>query len=200
MSCAVANAVMEVIERENLLDNALKVGGHLIAELKKLAEQRRIIGDVRGVGLFVGIELVRDRIKMIPATAEAQHVVSRMKEKKILISSDGPDNNVLKLKPPMVFTIENVNHFVSVLDEVLEEVDIGFDEVSSCLHVIFIITVVVVAAVVAVTIDSNIIIVIITTIIIIIIYYYYFYYYIFHCMHKIRNNNTDINNYYKDVE
>lgn len=130
MSCAVANTVMEVIERENLLDNALKVGSHLITELKKLAERRKIIGDVRGVGLFVGIELVRDRIKRIPATAEAQHVVSRMKEKKILISSDGPDNNVLKLKPPMVFTIENVNYLVSVLEEVLEEIDIGFDEVS----------------------------------------------------------------------
>lgn len=132
MSCAVANAVMEVIERENLLDNALKVGNHLIAELKKLAERRKIIGDVRGVGLFVGIELVRDRITRIPAKAEAKHVVSRMKERKILISSDGPDNNVLKLKPPMVFNIENVNHFVSVLEEVLEEIDIGFDEVSVC--------------------------------------------------------------------
>ncbi|XP_020294152.1 alanine--glyoxylate aminotransferase 2-like [Pseudomyrmex gracilis] len=128
VSCAVANAVMEVIERENLPENALKVGSHLIAELKKLAKRRKIIGDVRGVGLFVGIELVRDRIKKIPATMEAQHIVSRMKEKKILVSSDGPDNNVLKLKPPMVFSIENANHFVSVLDEVLEEVDIDFDE------------------------------------------------------------------------
>lgn len=130
MSCAIANAVMEVIERENLQENALKVGNHLIAELEELAKRRKIIGDVRGVGLFVGIELVRDRIMRTPATAEAKHVVSRMKEKKILISSDGPDNNVLKLKPPMVFTIENVNHLVSVLDEVLEEVDIDFDEVT----------------------------------------------------------------------
>lgn len=120
---------MEVIERENLQENALKVGNHLIAELKKLAERRKIIGDVRGVGLFVGIELVRDRIKKTPATAEAKHVVSRMKEKRIIVSSDGPDNNVLKLKPPMVFSIENVNHFVSVLDQVLEEADIDFEEV-----------------------------------------------------------------------
>lgn len=126
---------MEVIERENLPENALKVGSHLIAELKKLAKRRKIIGDVRGVGLFVGIELVRDRIKKIPATMEAQHIVSRMKEKKILVSSDGPDNNVLKLKPPMVFSIENANHFVSVLDEVLEEVDIDFDEVIYVLYV-----------------------------------------------------------------
>lgn len=124
MSCAIANAVMEVIERENLQENALKVGKYLMAELRKLAKRRRIIGDVRGVGLFVGIELVRDRIERIPATAEAKHVVSRMKDKKVLISSDGPDDNILKLKPPMVFTIDNVNHLVSVLDEVLQEVDI----------------------------------------------------------------------------
>lgn len=129
MSCAIANAVMEVIERENLQGNASKVGKYLMTELRKLAKRRKIIGDVRGVGLFAGIELVRDRVKRIPATAEANHVVSRMKEKKILISSDGPDDNILKLKPPMVFTVENVDHLVSVLDEVLEEVDIGVEEV-----------------------------------------------------------------------
>lgn len=129
MSCAIANAVMEVIERENLQENALKVGNHLMMELRKLAKRRKIIGDVRGVGLFAGIELVRDRIERNPATSEAKHVVSRMKDRKILISSDGPDDNILKLKPPMVFTIENVNHLVSTLDEVLEEVDIGVEKV-----------------------------------------------------------------------
>ncbi|XP_006616038.1 alanine--glyoxylate aminotransferase 2-like [Apis dorsata] len=128
VSCAIANAVMEVIERENLQEHALKVGNHLMTELRKLAKRRKIIGDVRGVGLFAGIELVRDRIERIPATVEAKHVVSRMKDKKILISSDGPDDNILKLKPPMVFTIENVNHLVSILDEVLEEVDIDVEE------------------------------------------------------------------------
>jgi len=130
VSCAVANAVMEVIERENLQKNALKVGRHLITELEKLAKRRRIIGDVRGVGLFIGIELIRDKAKKTPATAEAKHVVSRMKENKILLSNGGPDNNILKLKPPMVFNIENANHFISVLDEILEEVDIDFDEVT----------------------------------------------------------------------
>ena len=129
VSCAIANAVMEVIERENLQENARLVGNHLMSELRKLAKRRKIIGDVRGVGLFAGIELVRDRVTRIPATTEAKHVVSRMKDRKILISSDGPDDNILKLKPPMVFTIENVNHLVSTLDEVLEEVDIGDEEV-----------------------------------------------------------------------
>ncbi|XP_026670146.1 alanine--glyoxylate aminotransferase 2-like [Ceratina calcarata] len=124
VSCAIANAVMEVMERENLQQNADEVGKHLMAELKKLASRRKIVGDVRGVGLFAGIELVLDRVKRTPATAEAKYVVSRMKDRKILISSDGPDDNILKVKPPMVFTIENVNDLVSTLDEVLGEVDI----------------------------------------------------------------------------
>lgn len=129
MSCAIANAVMEVLEREGLQNHALEVGNHLLAELKKLAQRHPIIGDIRGTGLFVGIELVQDRVKRLPATAEAKHVVSRMKEEKIIVSSEGPDNNIIKLKPPMVFTIENADHLVAVLDEVLKEVEIDFDEV-----------------------------------------------------------------------
>ncbi|XP_043272414.1 alanine--glyoxylate aminotransferase 2-like [Venturia canescens] len=124
VSCAIANAVMEVIEREGLRENATSVGEHLLKELRKLAQIRKMIGDVRGVGLFIGIELVRDRETRVPATAEAKHVVSRMKEEKILVSSDGPDNNILKLKPPMVFTIANADRFVTALDEVLQELEV----------------------------------------------------------------------------
>lgn len=114
---------MEVIERENLQEHALKVGNHLISELKKLAKRRPIIGDVRGVGLFVGIELVLDRMKRTPAIAEAKYVVYRMKEEKIIVSSEGPDYNILKLKPPMVFSIDNANHFVAKLDDILQEIE-----------------------------------------------------------------------------
>ncbi|KAH0566594.1 hypothetical protein KQX54_002099 [Cotesia glomerata] len=129
VSCAIANAVMEVIEKEGLQKHAAKVGGYLLSELIKLSRRRTIIGDVRGVGLFIGIELVRDREERTPATAEAKHVVSRMKDQKILVSSDGPDNNILKLKPPMVFSIENADHFVSTLDYVLQEVQLDIDQV-----------------------------------------------------------------------
>ncbi|XP_034935811.1 alanine--glyoxylate aminotransferase 2-like [Chelonus insularis] len=124
VSCAVANAVMEVIEKENLQERAAKVGQHLLNQLMKLKMRRKLIGDVRGVGLFIGIELVRDRQRRIPATAEAKHVVSRMKDEKILVSSDGPDNNILKLKPPMVFSTENADHFINTLDDILQEVEI----------------------------------------------------------------------------
>ncbi|XP_033336978.1 alanine--glyoxylate aminotransferase 2-like isoform X2 [Megalopta genalis] len=128
VSCAIANAVMEVLERENLQENALKVGNYLMSELRKLAKRWTIIGDVRGAGLFAGIELVRDRIARSPATEEARYIVARMRENKILISSDGPDDNILKLKPPMVFSIENVNHLLTVLEEVLQEVDIELQQ------------------------------------------------------------------------
>ncbi|XP_014209858.1 5-phosphohydroxy-L-lysine phospho-lyase [Copidosoma floridanum] len=128
VSCAIANAVMEVIERENLRQHALEVGNHLMTELRKLAKRRGIIGDVRGAGLFVGIELVLDRNKRTPATAEAKYVVYRMKEEKIIVSSEGPDYNILKLKPPMVFSMENANLFVSKLDDILQEVEAGEDE------------------------------------------------------------------------
>ncbi|XP_044011730.1 5-phosphohydroxy-L-lysine phospho-lyase [Aphidius gifuensis] len=129
VSCAIANAVMDVIERQGLQHHAAQVGHHLLSELHKLTKRRKIIGDVRGIGLFIGIELVRDRKNRTPATAEATHVVSRMKEEKILISSDGPDNNILKLKPPMVFTIENADKFVKILDNVLQEFEDDIDTI-----------------------------------------------------------------------
>lgn len=79
-------------------------------------------GDVRGLGLFAGIELVTSRATRKPATAIAQHVLTRMKDEKILVSTDGPDANVLKLKPPMVFNKENATNFINTLDKILEEV------------------------------------------------------------------------------
>ena len=79
------------------------------------------LGDVRGIGLFVGIDLVRDRESRKPATAEAQHIIARMKEECILLSADGPYCNILKIKPPLVFNQDNADRLVSVLDEVLTE-------------------------------------------------------------------------------
>ncbi|XP_043461537.1 alanine--glyoxylate aminotransferase 2-like [Leptopilina heterotoma] len=130
VSCAIANAVMDVIEKENLQKRALAVGNYLLQELKKLQKRHPIIGDVRGAGLFVGIELVKDRVKRTPATAEAKRIVMRLKEEKILISSDGPDVNILKIKPPLVFNNENVDHLLTVLDEILKEIEIEDEEVA----------------------------------------------------------------------
>lgn len=122
VSCATVSAVLDVMEQKKLREHATRVGNHLLNSLRQLALKHPIIGDVRGVGLFIGIELVEDKDTKTPATAKAKLVVSRMKEEYILVSSDGPDRNVLKLKPPLVFSHDNVDHFVKILDEVLTEI------------------------------------------------------------------------------
>jgi len=120
VSCAIANAVMKVIEDEKLQENCLFIGDYLKLKTGELMADFEIIGDVRGLGLFVGIELVKDRKLRTPATEEATFVVDRMKNvHKILVSSDGPDENVIKLKPPMVFNKENADQFLEGLKECL---------------------------------------------------------------------------------
>ena len=83
--------------------------------------RHNLIGDVRGRGLFLGIELIRDHEKMIPASSEADQIVNDMKDRGILISTDGPDHNVIKIKPPMVFTKDNADQLLDTLDQLLIE-------------------------------------------------------------------------------
>lgn len=112
-------AVMNVIREEELQQRALETGNYLIAGLKKLMEKHAIIGDVRGKGLFVGAELVRNRETLEPAVPEIDEIVEKMRDRGFLISTDGPLHNVLKIKPPMVFNIENASNLVAHLDEIL---------------------------------------------------------------------------------
>ena len=121
VSCAVGLAVLDVIEEENLQQNARDVGAHLIAGLGALRETHSLIGDVRGLGLFVGIELVRDRQSLEPADREASFIVERMKNEGILVSTDGPLHNVIKIKPPLVFTRPNADSLIQTLDRILDE-------------------------------------------------------------------------------
>ena len=119
VSCAVGKAVLKVIKEEKLQANAFQVGAHLMDRLNDLKQRYNIIGDVRGRGLFFGIELIRDGKKLMPASDEAEKIVNDMKEHGILISTDGPDHNVLKIKPPMVFTKDNTDQLVETLDRLL---------------------------------------------------------------------------------
>ena len=119
VSCAVGKAVLNVIEDEKLQQNAHKVGEYLLKELKQLQGEFPLIGQVRGMGLFIGIELIKEKSKLIPAHAEAEKVVNDMMRKRILLSTDGPDHNVIKIKPPMVFSTENADELVLNLSEVL---------------------------------------------------------------------------------
>lgn len=111
---------MRVIDEEGLQKNAQSVGNYLLEKCTLLKNEFDLIGDVRGIGLFVGLELINCVETREPATSKAIRIVDRMKNvHRILISSDGPDNNVLKLKPPMVFNKENVDEFLQALKECL---------------------------------------------------------------------------------
>lgn len=122
MSCAIGNAVLDIIEEENLRDNAIAVGTRLLDGLRELKEKHSIIGDVRGVGMFIGIDLVKDRTSREPATAEAQHIITRLKQEFILFSADGPNRNVLKFKPPMVLSLDDADHLLRTLDTIFDEI------------------------------------------------------------------------------
>ncbi len=121
VSCAIGLAVLDVIEEEGLQANALEVGGYLLEGLRALAPDHPIIGDVRGMGLYVGVELVLDRDTLEPGGRQASYVANRMRDHGVLISTDGPLHNVLKIKPPLVFTRENADYLLRCLGKVLEE-------------------------------------------------------------------------------
>jgi 4-aminobutyrate aminotransferase-like enzyme/Ser/Thr protein kinase RdoA (MazF antagonist) len=121
VSCAVGMAVLDEIENMKLQENAKKVGAHLLKRLKQLMKTHPIIGDVRGRGLFVGVELVKNRETLEPAKEETKYIVERLRDLGLLISLDGPLHNVLKIKPPLVFTAKNADRFVETLDRVLHE-------------------------------------------------------------------------------
>lgn len=123
VSCAIGLAVLNVIEREDLQGNALHVGGYLTQLLEDLKKRHPLVGDVRGRGLFVGLELVRNQSKRTPATAEAQDVIYRLKEERILLSADGPHRNVLKFKPPMCFSREDAEFTVEKIDQILTDLE-----------------------------------------------------------------------------
>ena len=125
VSAAVGMAVLDVIEREGLQENAKEVGGHLLERLAELKARHSLIGDVRGLGLFLGVELVRDHDRLEPAAEEATFLVNRMRERGILLSTDGPLENVIKMKPPLVFSRANADRLVDQLDASLAEMPGG---------------------------------------------------------------------------
>ena len=121
VSCAIGMAVLDVIEDEGLQERAATLGEQMLGGFRDLAEHHPLIGDVRGRGLFIGVELVRDRETLEPATPEAAQIIEALKERGILMSTDGPLNNVLKIKPPMVLDADDVDFVVRSLDDVLTQ-------------------------------------------------------------------------------
>jgi len=121
VSCAVGLAVLDVVEEERLQERALEVGNYLLGQLRQLQARHPLVGDVRGRGLFLGVELVRDRASREPAGTEAGELVNRMRHRRVLLSTDGPFDNVIKIKPPLVFSWRNADEVVEGLDRELRQ-------------------------------------------------------------------------------
>ena len=117
MSCAIGEAVLDVIEDDNLQAHALEVGSFLKEGLEKLEYLE--IGDVRGSGLFLGVELITSDGK--PNTQLAQTLKNNLRKKNILISTDGPYDNVLKIKPPLYFSVENALELLDNIKIIFEK-------------------------------------------------------------------------------
>jgi 4-aminobutyrate aminotransferase-like enzyme/Ser/Thr protein kinase RdoA (MazF antagonist) len=121
VACAAGLAVLDVLAEEHLQENALRVGSYLIARLKSLQQKHALIGDLRGSGLFLGIDLVADRESREPAPYQASYVLNRLRERGILAGTDGPHHNVIKLRPPLIFSQSDADLFVATLDSILAE-------------------------------------------------------------------------------
>jgi 4-aminobutyrate aminotransferase-like enzyme/Ser/Thr protein kinase RdoA (MazF antagonist) len=121
VACAAGLAVLDVLEQEQLQGHALRVGTYLIQELKALQGRHDLIGDVRGSGLFLGMDLVLDRDTREPAPLQASYIVNRLRDCGILAGTDGPHHNVIKLRPPLVFSQADAELFAGKLDAILQE-------------------------------------------------------------------------------
>jgi 4-aminobutyrate aminotransferase-like enzyme/Ser/Thr protein kinase RdoA (MazF antagonist) len=122
VACTVGLAVLDVLEREGLQERAARVGAQLRSQIGELAGQHPLIGEVRGAGLFIGVELVRDRSTLEPATEEAAAIVNRMRDLGVLVGIDGPHANVLKIRPPLVFDENHALQLTDALDRALQEI------------------------------------------------------------------------------
>ena len=119
VSCAIGLEVLRTIKEEKLQENALETGEYLKRGLISLQREFPIIGDVRGRGLFLGFELNDSELK--PLTEKTSYLSNRMRELGILTSIDGKDNNVIKIKPPIIFSRQNADYFILRLTEVFKE-------------------------------------------------------------------------------
>jgi 4-aminobutyrate aminotransferase-like enzyme len=121
VSCAIGLEVLDVVSDEGLQDHALQVGARMLAGMQPFLERYPLVGDVRGTGLFLGVELVHDRETLEPAAEEASFVVNRLRDLGILLGTDGPYHNVVKIRPPMPFDESNADFLVEKFERILKE-------------------------------------------------------------------------------
>jgi alanine-glyoxylate transaminase/(R)-3-amino-2-methylpropionate-pyruvate transaminase len=122
VSMAAGLAVLEVIDEDGLQENARKVGGRLLRGLRRLQEHHPVVGEVRGMGLMLGVELVADRSTRAPGTTQTLDVLEAAREMGLLLGKGGLDGNVLRIKPPMCITADDADFALDVLDRALARV------------------------------------------------------------------------------
>jgi 4-aminobutyrate aminotransferase len=125
VSCTAGLATLDVIQRHDLVDNARDIGAYLLDGLKTLQRQHTTIGDVRGKGMILGVELVRDRKTKEPAATEAAKVVYRCKDLGLILFYGGIYSNVLEITPPLVMTREQADEGLDIIDRALADVEAG---------------------------------------------------------------------------
>ncbi|HEU4825881.1 MAG TPA: aminotransferase class III-fold pyridoxal phosphate-dependent enzyme, partial [Dongiaceae bacterium] len=123
VSCAVGLKVLEIIARDELPRNAASIGTDLLTRMRAVTDKYGVIGDVRGLGLMLGIDLVKDRRTKEPATERAGRVVERCRELGVLMGTDGPHDNVIKLRPALIFNKANADHLMQVLEQAFADTE-----------------------------------------------------------------------------
>lgn len=123
VSCAAGMAVLDVLRDEHLLVNARTTGEYVLTGLRKLQARHSLIGDVRGAGQFIAVEIVTDPVTKQPAPGQTNSIVNAMRERGVLISRSGPRENVLKIRPPMPFSSANADQMIEALDDVLRHLN-----------------------------------------------------------------------------
>lgn len=123
LSCLIAAEVLDIVEEEGLSANAKAMGERLLAGMRDLAQDYSVVGDVRGIGLFLGLELVTDRETREPATDAAAHVMNRLRDMRVLVGREGPADNILKIRPPLTIGADDVEMILDRLKVCLREVE-----------------------------------------------------------------------------
>ena len=116
--------MLDIVDDEGLQRNAAVMGARLLSGLRILQDRHPCIGEVRGIGLFIGIDLVKSRATRAPATTIAEHAINRLRDMRILIGREGPADNVLKIRPPLTIDAEGVDLLCTALDRALSEVEV----------------------------------------------------------------------------
>lgn len=123
LSCRIGKEVLDIVDEEHLMENARRMGTKLLDGLHALQKKFTVIGDVRGYGLFVGVDLVQDRETRKEYTEAATYLKNRLREHRILIGSEGPRDNILKIRPPLTIEADDIDMILHVMEDVLTEIE-----------------------------------------------------------------------------